>query len=155
MFGWKELKAAIITIFLVIIAIIIIGTGYLYSDQTDNVKQQSIPEVSEEQTQETVEKVINETAEKEEPKLPDDHDIYEANIFFFSSDCVFKYDKGIDDVNDLKSFIAKTEGRIEVAENTGNETGLDYLYEKLADARQLLQQKTEEIRSLITECRTE
>ncbi len=156
MFGWKEIKPTIITIILALVVLIIIATGILFSREPEkeaglDLAQPVIDNVGQ---AEMIVEEENETGDTFQPELPEDKDIYEVNTFFFSPDCVFKYDKGMDDVNDLKSYIAKTEGRIEVAINENDEESLSRLNDELDESKEMLRNKVEEMRSLINECRS-
>ncbi len=132
-FGLKELVPSplVLIILFMVIVIIILFAIWMQYDQPVNIPGE-VQEVFEEsplqEPEENVTSIINE--EEEDAKF------YSVNTYFFSSDCVFRYNSLIDDLEDLKA------QRL----NQGSSS------EKLQQIESYLSRVRQELRIIIMDC---
>lgn len=139
-FGWRAFRPKLLSMFLMIIMVMLAGAVWWYFSTDHEII--IAPEVQ--RIIEPVEflPVVNVSVEKETfTEEDEDADFYKVNTYFFSSSCLFDYNKNMDDLSDLKNQRA----RLVDNENVDKES-------QLARVDRLLGLLRAELRDLILQC---
>jgi len=138
-FGWHGLRVSFWFILIGIIVALLVSAIIIYSKMdTEIVVPPDVKKVIEPfESLPTTEE--NNTISEE--VVDDDAALYKVNTYFFSSACLFQYNKNIDDINDLK-----TQRNNVDAESPANRD------EQLARIEELLSALREETADIIVRC---